>query len=138
MSYLTPIPQEQKLPGWAQETLRRLRELVCTSNAETARYERQVEELETQIADAAKADTGPEDSTAWLWRATDSEVLPPLGLGAGAAVDFTPGGKDGTVEITVEAQGNGIKVTTTGAPMMVIPISRNEFRIQPVNHPIKD
>lgn len=125
--------KEQKLPAWAQKTINDLRAKLDTARACVQNLEAQRDTLEARIAEAAEADTGPEDSTAWLYRDTPAEVLPSLGLGADAVIDFRPA--DG-IEITVNAHGNGIKVTAL-QPMMVIPIDRGEFRIQPVSAKIK-
>ena len=126
--------RERKLPSWAQDTITRLRTYANTREVEISRLRDVVTSLEAQIEVAAEANTGPEDSTAWLWREVGGEELPPLGLGADATVDYRPASG---IEITVTALGNGIKVT---APLhlMVIPVGRSEFRIQPVSAKIKD
>lgn len=138
MSHLNPTPdelgREGGLPVWARKVIDALRNDYSAMQESYHRAVRKVDELETQITVAAESDTGPEDSTAWLFRTTEYDTLPRLGLGADAIVEFTP---TGGAEFSVEIHGNGIKVTSQ-AMMMVIPIDRYDFRIQPVHVKIED
>lgn len=138
MSYQTPTDdeaaREAKLPDWARATINRLRSDAAYNRLMLVEKEREVEKLEQRIAQAAESDTGPEDSTAWLYRETGGEILPSLGLGAGALIDFRP---TDTIEISVSAHGNGIRVCSD-LRLMIIPMGQSEFRIQPVSAKIKD
>jgi hypothetical protein len=138
MSYQNPTDdeaaQERKLPAWAQTRINALRNSAEHNRTMWVMYEEKAEALEGQIAAAAEDNTGPDDSTAWLYRCTDDETLPSLGLGADAIIDYRPASG---IEISVHAHGNGIKVHSA-LHLMVIPIDRNEFRIQPVSAKIKD
>jgi hypothetical protein len=127
--------REQKLPTWAQETIQALRAKLAVAEIENNRLRDRVETLEEGIADAATANTGPEDSTAWLWRETggSGEELPALGLGNEAMVEFRPAPG---IEITVYASGNGV-IAQSLLHLMVIPVERGRFLIQPVSAKIK-
>jgi hypothetical protein len=123
--------RELRLPHWALKIIDRLRNDVRALGNERDRAVEQVTELQAQIATAAESNTGPEDSDAWLWRGTDDEVLPALGLGKGAMVDFTPTGPTG-VQYTVECGQDGYLKVTSPANLMVVPIGRGDLRIKAV------
>lgn len=134
MSIMKPTEEERirelKLPAWAFQLVSQLRTEANYSNQRIIDLEKEVAALEERIAVAAESDTGPDDSTAWLWRCTSSENLPSLGLGADAAVDFTPTGREG-VEITVNVEEGGIKIASS-AHLAIYPLSsRGEMIIRP-------
>jgi len=138
MSHLEPTEEEYEreggLPVWSRRVIDALRASARQSGLEVARLRDVVAQLEAQITEAAEANTGPEDSTAWLWRETGGEELPPLGLGKDARVTFHPA--DG-IEISAQAEGNGITVESY-LHLMVIPIERTRFLIQPVSAKIRN
>jgi hypothetical protein len=126
--------REQKLPTWAQETIQALRAKLAVAELENNRLRDHAIRLEGDIADAALTNTGPEDSTAWLWRGTGGEELPALGLGNEARVEFRPATG---IDITVETEGNGI-IVESHLHLLVVPIERTRFLIQPVSAKIKN
>lgn len=120
-----------KLPDWAFTLIKSLFGVYVQAVNDLKVARGTIERLEEQIRTAAEGDTGPDDSTAWLWHQTDEELLSPLGLGADAAIDFTPTGKHG-VQITVTVEQGGIKVTSA-ASLAIIPLTgRGELIIKPV------
>jgi hypothetical protein len=126
--------REQKLPGWAQDIITTLRRGANIGAVDVSRLRDRVDELEVRLADRFAADTGPEDSTAWLWREDGGEGLPALGLGKEATVEFRPGSG---IDMNVSVEGNGI-IVDSHLHLMIVPIERTRFLIQPVSAKIKN